>query len=57
MEEHFNSKGNNHLFQSGVNMALILETNPNSDVYKTIIERRDLFDLKGVPIRISFRHK
>ena len=49
MEEHLNPDGHNHLFQSGVNMALILETNPNSDVYKTIIERRDLFDLKGVP--------
>ena len=49
MEEHFNSDDHNHLFKSGVNMALILETNPNSDVYKTIIERRDLFDLKGVP--------
>ena len=49
LEEHLNPDGHNHLFQSGVNMALILETNPNSDVYKTIIERRDLFDLKGVP--------
>ena len=49
LEAHLNPDGHNHLFQSGVNMALILETNPNSNLYKTIIERRDLFDLKGVP--------
>ena len=66
MEKYFNSEGHHHLFKSGVNMALILETNTNSDVYKTIIERRDLFDLKGVPdehphltlhmINFNFKH-
>ena len=49
MENFFNPKGHQHLFKSGVNMALILETNPYSKLYKTIIERRDLFDLKDVP--------
>ena len=49
MKNFFNPKGHQHLVEFGVNMALILETNPYSNLYKTIIERRDLFDLKGVP--------
>ena len=49
LKKHLNPDGHQHLFKSGVNMALMLNINQYSNVYKTILERRKLFGLKGVP--------
>ena len=46
---HLNPPGRQHVFKSGVNLAIILDTDKYSDIYKAVLERRNLFDLKGVP--------
>jgi len=50
LNRHLFPKGNQHLFRSGINLAIILDTNPYSKVYKAITERRYLFDLKPKPV-------
>ena len=47
IQRHLNPPGSQHVFKSGVNLAIILDTNPYSKIYKGIIERRDLFDLSN----------
>ena len=49
LNRHLFPKGNQHLFRSGINLAIILDTNSYSRVYKSLTERRDLFDLKPKP--------
>lgn len=49
LNKHLFPQGKQHLFRSGINLAIILDTNPYSKVYKAITERRDLFDLKPKP--------
>ena len=47
IQNHLNPPGSQHVFRSGVNLAIILDTNPYSKIYKGVIERRDLFDLRN----------
>ena len=49
LNKHLFPQGKQHLFRSGINMAIILDVNPYSKVFKAVTERRDLFDLKPVP--------
>mgnify|MGYP000931693641 CR=1 FL=1 len=50
LNRHLFPKGKQHLFRSGINLAIILDVNPYSKVFKAVTERRDLFDLKPKPI-------
>ena len=50
MDKHLNPPGSQHVFKSCVNLAIILDTNPYSKIYKGIIERRELFDLRDKDI-------
>ena len=34
MDKHLNPPGSQHVFKSGVNLAIILDTNPYSKIYK-----------------------
>jgi len=47
IQRHLNPPGSQHVFRSGVNLAIILDTNPHSKIYKGVIEKRDLFDLSN----------
>ena len=47
---HLFPKGNQHLFRSGINLAIILDVNPYSKVFKAVKERRELFDLNPNPV-------
>jgi len=49
LNKHLFPQGNQHLFRSGINLAIILDTNPYSKVFKAVTERRELFDLKAKP--------
>jgi len=49
LNKYLNPPLSQHLFRSGINMAIILDTNPYSNTFKAITERRDLFDLNPKP--------
>jgi hypothetical protein len=50
LKKHLNPPGSQHLFKTGVNMAIILDVTPNSKVYKGVLEQRKIYDLTENPI-------
>ena len=49
LNKYLNPPLSQHLFRSGINLAIILDVNPYSNIFKAITERRDLFDLNPKP--------
>jgi len=45
LNKHLNPDGSQHVFESGVNLAIILDVKNHSNIYKAVLERRSLFGL------------
>ena len=50
LKKYLNPTRSQQLFRSGVNMAIILDVNPQSKIYKGVLEHRKSFDLIEKPL-------
>ena len=50
IKKHLNPPGSQHVFKTGVNMAIILDVNPQSKIYYDNLERRKLLNVRVNPI-------